>query len=76
MTAGVLEPAPDGTVSSLRLAVGSCSAVARRLHALEDALRGRPIDGGLQEAVAETTSPCSRPSTTCAAPANTEWTRR
>ena len=53
MTAGVLEPAPDGTVSSLRLAVGSCSAVARRLDSLEDALRGRPIDAGLQEAVAE-----------------------
>ena len=53
MTAGVLEPAPDGTVSSLRLAVGSCSAVARRLEALEDALRGRPIDAGLQDAVAE-----------------------
>ena len=53
MTAGVLEPAPDGTVSSLRLAVGSCSAVARRLDALEDALRGRPIDPGLQDTVAE-----------------------
>ena len=53
MTAGVLEPAPDGTVSSLRLAVGSCSAVARRLHALEDALRGRPVDADLQEAVTE-----------------------
>ena len=53
MTAGVLEPAPDGTVASLRLAVGSCSAVARRLHALEDALRGRPIDAALQGAVTE-----------------------
>ena len=53
MTAGVLEPAPDGTVASLRLAVGSCSAVARRLDALEDALRGRPVDAGLQDAVAE-----------------------
>ncbi len=53
MTAGVLEPAADGTVASLRLAVGSCSAVARRLHALEGALVGRPIDAGLQEAVTE-----------------------
>ena len=51
MTAGVLEPAPDGTVASIRLAVGSCSAVARRLVALEDELRGRPIDAALQEAV-------------------------
>ncbi len=53
MTAGVLEPAPDGTVASIRLAVGSCSAVARRLGALEDELRGRPIDAALQEAVTE-----------------------
>ena len=53
MTAGVLEPAPDGSVASVRLAVGSCSAVARRLHALEDELRGRPIDAGLQQAVRE-----------------------
>lgn len=53
MTAGVLEPAPDGTVASMRLAVGSCSAVALRLHALEEALRGRPADARLQEAVTE-----------------------
>ena len=53
MTAGVLEPAADGIVASARLAVGSCSAVARRLHALEEALRGRPVDAALQEAVAE-----------------------
>ena len=53
MTAGVLEPAPDGTVASIRLAVGSCSAVAQRLRALEEALRGRPVDAGLQEAVTE-----------------------
>lgn len=53
MTAGVLEPAPDGTVASMRLAVGSCSAVAQRLGTLEDLLRGRPVDAGLQEAVTE-----------------------
>ena len=53
MTAGVLEPAPDGTVASVRLAVGSCSAVAQRLGTLEEALRGRPVDAGLQEAVTE-----------------------
>ena len=53
MTAGVLEPAADGTVASLRIAVGSCSAVAQRLHALEEALRGRPIDDRLREAVTE-----------------------
>ena len=53
MTAGVLEPAPDGTVASVRLAVGSCSAVAQRLGTLEDLLRGRPVDARLQEAVTE-----------------------
>ncbi|MDE0175018.1 MAG: xanthine dehydrogenase family protein subunit M [Defluviicoccus sp.] len=53
MTAGVLEPAPGGTVASMRLAVGSCSAVAQRLYALEEALRGRPVDARLQEAVTE-----------------------
>ena len=53
MTAGVLEPTPDGTVASVRLAVGSCSAVAQRLGTLEDLLRGRPVDAGLQEAVTE-----------------------
>ena len=53
MTAGVLEPAADGTVASIRLAVGSCSAVARRLVALEDELRGRPVDAGLQDVVTE-----------------------
>ena len=53
MTAGVLEPAADGTVASIRLSVGSCSAVARRLHALEGELRGRPVDAALQEVARE-----------------------
>ncbi len=47
MVAGVVEPAPDGTVAGARLAIGSCSAVARRLPELEQALIGRPIDGGM-----------------------------
>ena len=53
MTAGVLTPAADGSVGSIRLAVGSCSAVARRLRALEDELAGLPIDGRLQDRVTE-----------------------
>ncbi len=52
MVAGVIEPAADGTVAGARLAVGSCSAVARRLPALEAALIGRPLDAGLSEIAA------------------------
>ena len=52
MAAGVVEAAPDGTVADARLAVGSCSAVAQRLPALEAALAGRPIGPALADAVA------------------------
>ena len=51
MVAAVLERAADGTVASLRIAVGSCSEVARRLPALEQALAGRPVDGRLADHV-------------------------
>lgn len=51
MAAAVLETAADGTVGRLRVAVGSCSEVARRLHALEDAAAGRSADAGLAELV-------------------------
>lgn len=51
MVAAVLERARDGTVASLRVAVGSCSEVARRLPALERALAGRPADGRLADCV-------------------------
>lgn len=47
MVAGVLVPAEDGTVADARIAVGACSAVAQRLPALEQALRGRAIGPGL-----------------------------
>ncbi len=50
MVAATLEVA-DGRVTAARVAVGSCSAVARRLPALEAALRGRPCDASLAEAV-------------------------
>jgi CO/xanthine dehydrogenase FAD-binding subunit len=43
MVAGVLVPGPGGTIADLRIAVGACSEVARRLSALEADLRGRPM---------------------------------
>lgn len=46
MVAGVLE-VKDGTVAAARIAVGSCSAVAQRLPALEAALIGQRADAGL-----------------------------
>ena len=50
MVAGVIEPTADGRVARASVAVGACSEVARRLPALEDALRGRPLDGTLAAA--------------------------
>lgn len=52
MVAAVLEPTPDGRVGRLRVAVGSCSPVARRLSGLERDLQGRRLGPGLAEAVA------------------------
>ncbi len=46
----VLEP-EDGRVGSARLALGACAPVARRLRALEAALAGRALDGGLGDAL-------------------------
>jgi len=43
MVAGTLHRAADGTVRSVRLAVGACSASALRLHELEADLAGRPL---------------------------------
>jgi CO/xanthine dehydrogenase FAD-binding subunit len=40
-----------GEVAGARVAVGSCSPVARRLPALEAALRGRPLDRTLGDAL-------------------------
>lgn len=47
MVAGVIERAEDGTVAAARIAVGACSAAARRLPALEAALLGARIDKSL-----------------------------
>jgi CO/xanthine dehydrogenase FAD-binding subunit len=44
MVAAVIEETPDGRVGEARIAVGSCSAVARRLLTLESALKGGCLD--------------------------------
>ncbi|MBZ9849765.1 xanthine dehydrogenase family protein subunit M [Mesorhizobium sp. CA14] len=41
----------NGVIAEAAIAVGSCSAVARRLAGVEAALRGRPIDEALADAV-------------------------
>ena len=42
MVAGLLQVGPDGRIADLRLAVGACSPVARRLAGLERRLLGAP----------------------------------
>lgn len=51
MVAVVLEPAPDGTVGRLHVAVGACSAVPQRLVTLEADLMGAPITPALARRV-------------------------
>jgi CO/xanthine dehydrogenase FAD-binding subunit len=51
MVSAVLESAGDGTVERIRIAVGSCSEVARRLPGLEAVLAGKPADGSLARLV-------------------------
>ena len=53
MVSAVLETAADGTVARLRIAVGSCSEVAKRLTALEADLAGKPADSSLAGLVTE-----------------------
>jgi CO/xanthine dehydrogenase FAD-binding subunit len=52
MVAALLETLPDGTIAGVRIAVGACSAVARRLPALEHDLLGRKLAPGIGELVA------------------------
>ena len=60
MVSAILETADDGTVADCRVAVGSCSEVARRLSDLEAAVRGKPADAALAEFVtADHLSPLS-----------------
>jgi CO/xanthine dehydrogenase FAD-binding subunit len=47
MVAAILEDDGDGRVGQARVAVGSCSAVARRLPALERTLVGTPFAPGI-----------------------------
>ena len=48
MVAAVIQTDDAGRVANTRVAVGSCSAVARRLPALEAALTGTPAGGGFR----------------------------
>jgi CO/xanthine dehydrogenase FAD-binding subunit len=52
MAAARLVVGAEGRIVEAAVAVGSCSAVARRLRELEAALVGRPADGSLGGAVA------------------------
>jgi len=51
MVAAVIEVKGDGCVGQARVALGSCSAAAQRLYALESALIGAPAHNGLSEFV-------------------------
>jgi CO/xanthine dehydrogenase FAD-binding subunit len=51
MVAAIVESDRDGRVSQARVAVGACSAVAQRLHALEQALVGASIQSRLGDCV-------------------------
>jgi CO/xanthine dehydrogenase FAD-binding subunit len=53
VSAAILIEPSAGEVVGARVAVGSCAPVARRLPALEAALRGRPLDSTLGEALDE-----------------------
>lgn len=53
MAALLVELEEDGSVSKARVAVGSCSARARRLPAVEAALAGRPFDADLLPRIGE-----------------------
>lgn len=52
MIAATLVAGESGAIATARVAVGSCSAVAQRLPALEAALIGRPLAPGLGDAAA------------------------
>jgi CO/xanthine dehydrogenase FAD-binding subunit len=51
MIGGVIEITADRRVAAARIAIGSCSAAACRLPALEAALAGRPLDAHLSDHV-------------------------
>ena len=47
MVAATIEQGPDNTIAAARIAVGSCSTVAKRLRFLERALVGQPMSADL-----------------------------
>jgi CO/xanthine dehydrogenase FAD-binding subunit len=51
MVAALLETTSDGTITAARIAVGACSAVARRLAGLEHDLLGRKLVSGIGDIV-------------------------
>ena len=51
MVAVVIETDAAGTIGAARIAIGSCSAVAKRLHQLERELIGRRLEPGLTHLV-------------------------
>jgi CO/xanthine dehydrogenase FAD-binding subunit len=51
MVAVLVETATDGTIAAARIGIGACSAVARRLAALEHDLVGRKLAPGIGETV-------------------------
>ena len=53
MVAAVLETSSTGTIDRIRIAVGSCSEVAKRLLSLEQDLVGRRIESDLEHVVRE-----------------------
>jgi CO/xanthine dehydrogenase FAD-binding subunit len=53
MVAAVVQADADGRVTEARVAVGSCSATARRLYELEKTLVGLPAKPGLESSVSE-----------------------
>jgi CO/xanthine dehydrogenase FAD-binding subunit len=53
MVAVILETDAQGCIHQARIAVGACSEVARRLHALETTLRGEKARPGLVDLIAE-----------------------
>jgi len=52
MVAAVIEN-DNGNVGAVRIAVGSCSAAAKRLLMLERSLAGQPIAAGIGDLVTE-----------------------
>jgi len=52
MVAAVIEN-DNGNIGAVRIAVGSCSAAAKRLHMLERALAGQAITAGIGDLVTE-----------------------